>query len=67
MGPHASNRVLLHTMAATRQEVTAEWQQTIESVIKSVVSIHFCHTCSFDTGPAISSEATGFVVDAEKG
>jgi S1-C subfamily serine protease len=54
-------------MAATRQEVTAEWQQTIESVIKSVVSIHFCHTCSFDTGPAISSEATGFVVDAEKG
>ncbi|KAH3944055.1 pro-apoptotic serine protease [Parastagonospora nodorum] len=46
---------------------TAEWQKTIEGVVKSVVSIHFCQTCSFDTDPAISSEATGFVVDAEKG
>lgn len=46
---------------------TAEWQKTIEGVVKSVVSIHFCQTCSFDTDPAIASEATGFVVDAEKG
>lgn len=46
---------------------TAEWQATIEKVVKSVVSIHFCQTCAFDTESAISSEATGFVVDAEKG
>jgi S1-C subfamily serine protease len=46
---------------------TAEWQKTIETVVKSVVSIHFCQTCSFDTDPAIASEATGFVVDAERG
>ena len=46
---------------------TAEWQKTIEGVVKSVVSIHFCQTCSFDTDPAIASEATGFVVDAENG
>jgi pro-apoptotic serine protease NMA111 len=46
---------------------TAEWQATIERVVKNVVSIHFCQTCSFDTDSAISSEATGFVVDAEKG
>jgi len=46
---------------------TAEWQKTIERVVKSVVSIHFCQTCSFDTDGAVSSEATGFVVDAEKG
>lgn len=46
---------------------TAEWQATIEQVVKNVVSIHFCQTCSFDTDPAISSEATGFVVDAERG
>lgn len=46
---------------------TAEWQKTIESVVKSVVSIHFCQTCSFDTDAAVASEATGFVVDAEKG
>ncbi|EON65467.1 Pro-apoptotic serine protease NMA111 [Coniosporium apollinis CBS 100218] len=46
---------------------TAEWQATIENVVKNVVSIHFCQTCSFDTDAAVSSEATGFVVDAEKG
>lgn len=44
-----------------------EWQATIESVIKSVVSIHFCQTCSFDTDLSTSSQATGFVVDAERG
>jgi S1-C subfamily serine protease len=46
---------------------SAEWQATIERVVKNVVAIHFCQTCSFDTDPALSSEATGFVVDAEKG
>lgn len=46
---------------------TAEWQATIETVVKNVVSIHFCQTCSFDTSSALASEATGFVVDAEKG
>ena len=44
-----------------------EWQATIESVVKSVVSIHFCQTCSFDTDLSMSSQATGFVVDAERG
>lgn len=56
---------LLALSAATAD--TPEWQATIEKVVKSVVSIHFCQTCSFDTDPAISSEATGFVVDAERG
>jgi len=46
---------------------TKEWQETIEKVVKSAVSIHFSQTCPFDTDPAMSSEATGFVVDAEKG
>jgi S1-C subfamily serine protease len=46
---------------------TVEWQNAIESVVRSVVSIHFCQTCSFDTDPAVASEATGFVVDAERG
>ncbi|KAI1503877.1 Pro-apoptotic serine protease NMA111 [Biscogniauxia marginata] len=46
---------------------TAEWQVTIEHVVRSVVSIRFCQTCSFDTDAACASEATGFVVDAEKG
>jgi hypothetical protein len=46
---------------------TAEWQATIEQVVRNVVSIRFCQTCSFDTDAALTSEATGFVVDAEKG
>ncbi|KAI1492361.1 Pro-apoptotic serine protease NMA111 [Biscogniauxia mediterranea] len=46
---------------------TAEWQATIENVVQSVVSIRFCQTCSFDTDSACASEATGFVVDAERG
>uniref|UniRef100_L2GG11 Pro-apoptotic serine protease NMA111 n=2 Tax=Colletotrichum fructicola (strain Nara gc5) TaxID=1213859 RepID=L2GG11_COLFN len=43
------------------------WQKTIENVVSNVVSIRFCQTCSFDTDPALTSEATGFVVDAQKG
>lgn len=46
---------------------SAEWQETIRRVVCNVVSIRFCMTCSFDTEPALTSEATGFVVDAERG
>ena len=55
------------TTAVTATADTAEWQATIEAVVKNVVSIHFCQTCSFDTSSALASEATGFVVDAAKG
>lgn len=57
---------LLPVLATTTAD-SAEWQETIERVVRNVVSIHFCQTCSFDTDPAVSSEATGFVVDAERG
>ncbi|EMR62929.1 putative pro-apoptotic serine protease nma111 protein [Eutypa lata UCREL1] len=46
---------------------SAEWQAMVQKVVRNVVSIRFCQTCSFDTDPACASEATGFVVDAEKG
>lgn len=46
---------------------SAEWQMMIQKVVRSVVSIRFCQTCSFDTDAACASEATGFVVDAEEG
>lgn len=49
------------------QADSPEWQATIESVVKSVVSIHFCQTCSFDTDLSMCSQATGFVVDAKRG
>ena len=65
MDTDGEDRISLPPVAATAD--TAEWQATIERVVRNVVSIHFCQTCSFDTDPAISSEATGFVVDAERG
>lgn len=46
---------------------SAEWQAMVQNVVRNVVSIRFCQTCSFDTDAAFASEATGFVVDAEKG
>jgi S1-C subfamily serine protease len=47
--------------------INGQWRDTIDKVVKSVVSIHFTQTTSFDCDPPIVSEATGFVVDAEKG
>jgi S1-C subfamily serine protease len=46
---------------------TAEWQRAIEGVVRNVVSIRFCQTCAFDTDPALTSQASGFVVDAQRG
>ncbi|KAG7661373.1 NMA111 [[Candida] subhashii] len=43
------------------------WQQTITKVVKSVVSVHFSNVAHFDTETALCSEATGFVVDLERG
>lgn len=43
------------------------WQSTIETAIKSVVSIRFSQVSAFDTETAETSEATGFVVDRERG
>lgn len=44
-----------------------EWQDTIQKVVRNVVAIRFCQTCSFDTDSALTSEATGFVVDPKRG
>lgn len=62
---HAMN--LMARLPAVAATDTAEWQRTIEKVVRNVVSIRFCQACSFDTDEAITSEATGFVVDAERG
>lgn len=45
----------------------SQWAQTITSVIKSVVSVHFTNITNFDTELCLTSEATGFVVDATRG
>ncbi|KAJ3197356.1 hypothetical protein HK101_004232 [Irineochytrium annulatum] len=43
------------------------WQHTISKAIQAIVSIRFSQVSSFDTEGAETSEATGFVVDAERG
>jgi S1-C subfamily serine protease len=43
------------------------WQQTLEQVVPSVVSIRVTSTRDFDTDGASHSQGTGFVVDAEAG
>jgi len=45
----------------------ARWQQTINRYSDSIVSIEIDIPVSFDTSPALNSEATGFVVDAARG
>ena len=51
--------------AAQAQDRT--WNATLEEISSAVVSIHVDSTRAFDTGRNQSSQATGFVVDAERG
>ena len=57
---------LLASMAATAAEDT-EWTETLERISSGVVSIRVDSTRAFDTEWNSSSQATGFVVDAERG
>ncbi|HEY9181907.1 MAG TPA: trypsin-like peptidase domain-containing protein, partial [Gammaproteobacteria bacterium] len=56
---------LLLTVPLTAQEQT--WNRTLERIASGVVSIQIDSTRSFDTERNQSSQATGFVVDAEHG
>ncbi len=46
---------------------TAAWERTLERIAPSVVTIEVDQTRAFDTEWNQSSQATGFVVDAERG
>lgn len=46
---------------------TSRWQKTIQNALKAIVSIRFSQVSAFDTEGALSSEATGFVVDSKLG
>lgn len=55
--------------AASRADQTAtpDWATTLERIAGSVVAIKIDQTRAFDTEWNTSSQATGFVVDAERG
>ncbi|MFK8051577.1 MAG: trypsin-like peptidase domain-containing protein [Woeseiaceae bacterium] len=46
---------------------TSAWSETLERISTGVVSIKIDSTRAFDTGWNVTSQATGFVVDAEQG
>jgi pro-apoptotic serine protease NMA111 len=56
---------VLATAPLAAQEPT--WNRTLERIASGVVSIQIDSTRSFDTERNQSSQATGFVVDAERG
>ena len=45
----------------------ADWARTLERIAASVVTIELDQTRSFDTERNTSAQATGFVIDAERG
>ncbi|KAF9291576.1 hypothetical protein BGZ88_006818 [Linnemannia elongata] len=44
-----------------------QWQRVIEKAVKAIVSIRFSQVSAFDTEGPETSEASGFIVDAERG
>ncbi|KAI9164264.1 hypothetical protein H9P43_008093 [Blastocladiella emersonii ATCC 22665] len=71
LGSPVSAVSTLPDTAATEQlndaALARRWQKTIEHTVPSVVSVSFMCPVPFDTEPAIISQATGFIVDAERG
>ncbi|ODV64407.1 trypsin-like serine protease [Ascoidea rubescens DSM 1968] len=55
------------SLALGGSDQSNRWQKTVETVIKSIVSIHFCQIVSFDSDFRSSSQATGFIIDKENG
>ncbi|HLQ12243.1 MAG TPA: trypsin-like peptidase domain-containing protein [Steroidobacteraceae bacterium] len=55
------------TAAGLPAPVGEDWARTLERVARSVVTIELDQTRSFDTERNMSAQATGFVVDAERG
>src|SRR2546429_47580 len=57
----------LPAQQAAAVEGNPDWADTLERIAGSVVSIDVDSTCAFDTEWNSSAQATGFVVDAERG
>mgnify|MGYP003348737548 CR=1 FL=1 len=55
------------SVAAAQTPENATWAATLERIAQSVVAIQIDGTRAFDTEWSTSSQATGFVIDAERG
>ncbi|HEY5624524.1 MAG TPA: trypsin-like peptidase domain-containing protein, partial [Gammaproteobacteria bacterium] len=54
-------------LASTAAAQERTWNETLQQISSGIVSIQVDSTRAFDTGRNQSSQATGFVVDAERG
>ena len=59
--------MLIFSMIVSTVFATPTWEETIEKVTPSILSIKIASNRFFDTEKASVSVATGFVVDAERG
>ena len=59
--------LLASAVMAAEGAPTADWARTLERIATSVVTIQIDQTRSFDTERNTSAQATGFVVDAQRG
>lgn len=58
---------LVLSLSAQAADEERQWLSTLERISSGVVSIRVDSTRAFDTGWNMSSQATGFVVDAKRG
>ncbi|HEV2703490.1 MAG TPA: trypsin-like peptidase domain-containing protein [Steroidobacteraceae bacterium] len=67
--PHGAPTAQTATLAqqATAAEGNPDWSGTLERIVGSVVAINIDQTRAFDTEWNATAQATGFVVDAERG
>jgi S1-C subfamily serine protease len=66
-GPRQSQQAAQLAQQAAAVEESPDWAVTLERIASSVVSIEVDATRAFDTEWNTSAQATGFVVDAERG
>jgi S1-C subfamily serine protease len=67
--PHGTPAAQPATLAqqATAAEGNPDWSGTLERIVSSVVAINIDEVRAFDTEWNATAQATGFVVDAERG
>ncbi len=67
--PHGAPAAQPATLAqqATAAEGNPDWSGTLERIVSSVVAINIDEVRAFDTEWNATAQATGFVVDAERG
>ena len=67
--PHGPSAAQPATLAqqATAAEGNPDWSGTLERIVSSVVAINIDQVRAFDTEWNATAQATGFVVDAERG